>query len=218
MRERLSQDMWQLLMRLETRLESPAGAAPLEPEIQEMNERALLTLAALSGLMDENFNRVAGWAFIDLGRRIERAVNTCRFARQFAADGPTMETLDALLELVDSQISYRSRYLAGPALAPTLDIAFLDPFNPRSVAFQTRRIDEHLASLPALADDGMMEPQRRLAVSLRAELEAEDARRIDAARMLFIEQRLMSLANAVSERYFSHSSDPAPADKRSKLA
>jgi uncharacterized alpha-E superfamily protein len=138
--------------------------------------------------------------------------------RQFADDDPTLETLDALLELVDSQISYRARYLAGPALAPALDMALLDPFNPRSVAFQARRIDEHLAALPALADDGMMEPQRRLAVSLRADLTAEDARRIDGKRVLLIEQRLMALANAVAERYFSHASDPAPADRRSKLA
>ncbi|PPD44181.1 MAG: hypothetical protein CTY15_08040 [Methylocystis sp.] len=218
-RERLSQDMWQLLVRLETRLDHGAGCATLpEPEILEIVDRALHTLAALSGLMDENFNRVSGWAFIDLGKRIERAINTCRFARQFADDDPTMETLDALLELVDTQITYRARYLAGPALAPALDMAMLDPFNPRSVAFQARRIDEHLAALPALADDGMMESQRRLAVSLRADLEAEDARRLDTGRMLFFEQRLMALANAVSERYFSYASDPAPADKRSKLA
>ncbi len=217
-RERLSQDMWQLLGRLEARLEPGGGGAPLEPEILEMTERALHTLAALSGLVDENFSRVSGWAFVDLGKRVERAIDACRFVRQFADDDPTLETLDALLELVDSQISYRARYLAGPALAPTLDMALLDPFNPRSVAFQARRIDEHLAALPALADDGIMEPQRRLAVSLRADLEAEDARRIDGKRVLLIEQRLMALANAVAERYFSHASDPAPADRRSKLA
>lgn len=217
-RERLSQDMWQLLMRLEARLESGAGGAPLEPEIVEMTERALYTLSALSGLMDENFNRATGWSFIDLGKRIERAINTCRFARQFADDDPTLETLDALLELIDTQISYRARYLAGPALAPVLDMALLDPFNPRSVAFQVRRIDEHFAKLPTLADDGMMEPQRRLVVSLRADLEAEDARRVDGRRILLIEQRLMALANAISERYFSHASDPSPADRRSKLA
>jgi uncharacterized circularly permuted ATP-grasp superfamily protein/uncharacterized alpha-E superfamily protein len=217
-RERLSLDMWQLLVRLEARLARASGRTPLEPEILETSERALHTLAALSGLMDENFNRVTGWVFIDLGRRVERAVNTCRFVRQFAADDPTIETLDALLELIDSQISYRTRYLAGAALAPAIDMAMLDPFNPRSVAYQSRRIDQHLAALPSINDDGMMEPQRRLAVALRADLEAEDARRLDAMRVLMIEQRLMALANAVGERYFSHGSDPSPTDKRSRLA
>ena len=217
-RERLSQDTWQLLVRLEARLMRASLRTPLEPEILETTERSLHTLAALSGLMDENFNRVSGWVFIDLGKRMERAINTCRFVRQFAADDPTIETLDALLELIDSQISYRTRYLSGAALAPAIDMAMLDPFNPRSVAFQSRRIDEHLAALPSLNDDGMMEPQRRLAVSLRADLEAEDARRLDAMHMLMIEQRLMALANAVGERYFSHGSDPSPTDKRSRLA
>lgn len=217
-RERLSQDMWQLLTRLDARLARASARAPLEPEILEMTERALHTLAALSGLMDENFNRVTGWVFIDLGRRVERAINTCRFVRYFAADDPTVETLDALLELIDSQISYRTRYLAGAAQAPAIDMAMLDPFNPRSVAFQSRRIDSHLAALPSLSDDGMMEPQRRLAVALRAELEAEDARRLETARVLTIEQRLMAIADAVAARYFSHGSDPSAADKRSRLA
>jgi uncharacterized circularly permuted ATP-grasp superfamily protein/uncharacterized alpha-E superfamily protein len=217
-RERLSQDMWQLLTRLDTRLARASAREPLEPEILETTERALHTLAALSGLMDENFNRVTGWVFIDLGRRMERAINTCRFVRNFADDDPTIETLDALLDLIDSQISYRTRYVAGAALAPAIDMAMLDPFNPRSVAFQARRIDSHLAALPSLSDDGMMEPQRRLALALRAELEAEDARRLDAARVLMIEQRLMTIADAVASRYFSHGNDPSPADKRSRLA
>ena len=44
-----------------------------------------------------------------------------------------------LLDLIDSQITYRSRYLTGVALAPVRDMALLDPFNPRSVAFQVER-------------------------------------------------------------------------------
>lgn len=217
-RERLSPDVWQLITRLETRLARATDTPPLEPETLETAEDALRLLAALSGLMDENFNRVAGWLFLDLGKRVERAINGCQFARQFADNDPTVENLDALLELIDSQITYRTRYLAGPTLAATLDMALLDPFNPRSVCFQTRRIDEHLAALPALVEDGMMEPQRRLAVALRAELDSEDARDIDVRRILVFEQRLMALANAIANRYFLHAADPAASDRRSRLA
>ncbi len=168
-RERLSQDVWQLIGRIETRLTRAGAGAITEPETLEIIERSLHTLAALSGLIDENFNRVAGWSFIDLGRRIERAIGTCRFARQLAGGEATVETLDALLDLLDSQITYRSRYIAGAALTPVLDIAMLDPFNPRSVAFQAMRIDEHLAALPSLRNDGVMEPPRRISVKLRGE-------------------------------------------------
>lgn len=213
-RERLSQDVWQLIGRLETRLSKAGRRAFSEPEALEIVERALHTLAALSGLVDENFNRVAGWSFLDLGRRIERAIDTCRFARQFAGDEASVETLDTLLELLDSQITYRSRYLAGAALAPVRDMAMLDPFNPRSVGFQVMRIDEHLAALPTLRADGVMEAPRRLCVKLRAELEAEDARALDEARILSVEQRLMSLAETIAERYFTQaakgSAEPQP--------
>jgi len=201
-RERLSQDVWQLLGRLEKRLAKSRSRTFSEPEALEVVERALHTLAALSGLIDENFNRVAGWSFLDLGRRIERAINACRFARLFGGDQATDETLDALLELLDSQITYRSRYLTGPALAPVRDMAMLDPYNPRSVGFQVLRIDEHLAALPALRADGVMEPARRLCVKLRADLESEDARQLSEAEMLEVEQRLMALAERIAERYF----------------
>ncbi|MGE4173681.1 MAG: circularly permuted type 2 ATP-grasp protein, partial [Methylocystis sp.] len=213
-RERLSQDVWQLIGRIETRLTRAGARAITEPEALELTERSLHTLAALSGLIDENFNRVAGWSFIDLGRRIERAIGTCRFARQLAGDDATVETLDALLDLLDSQITYRSRYIAGAALAPVLDMAVLDPFNPRSVLFQAMRIDEHLAALPVLRNDGVMEPPRRLSVKLRAELESADARHLDAAVILAFEQRLMLLADKIAERYFTHGADGGAANSQ----
>ena len=217
-RERLPQDMWQLMGRLDERLERIGDPAASEPEMIEHVEMALHTLAALSGLFNENFNRVAGWNFLDLGRRIERAVNTCRFARQFGDDDASMESLDALLELIDSQITYRSRYLVGAARTPLLDMAILDPFNPRSVGFQLARIDEHLAALPALVDDGVLEAHRQLSVRLRGDLQAEDASRLNVAAILSFEQRLMQLAEAIATRYFSDTVRRNRADRASELA
>jgi len=223
-RERLSQDMWQLLGRLEARLQwAPESGvlrpeAPSEPEILDCADQALQTLAALSGLMDENFNRVAGWSFLDIGKRIERAINTCRFTRQFTDGRPTMESLDVLIELIDSQITYRSRYLSGAAQAPVLDMALLDPFNPRSVGFQVARMDDHLAALPTLADDGVMEKPRRMSNLLRAELASREAKTLDTAAILAIEQRLLRLAEAISERYFLHRDSALAITKRAQFA
>jgi uncharacterized circularly permuted ATP-grasp superfamily protein/uncharacterized alpha-E superfamily protein len=217
-RERLSQDVWQLMGRVEELVERLADNEATEPQILERSEAALHALAGLSGLFNENFNRVAGWAFIELGRRIERAINTCRLARQLVDADPAVESLDALMDLIDSQITYRSRYMAGTAVAPLLDMAILDPFNPRSVAFQMARVDEALAGLPSLLDDGVLEPQRRASVKLRAQLATEDARRLDAGRILVFEQRLIGLANAVGERFFSQGARLERADKGAVLA
>ncbi len=217
-RERISPEVWQLMGRLEARLEAAGTAGASEPETLDRVQSALYGLAALSGFMSENFNRVAGWDFLDLGKRIERAIVTCRFARQFADAEATYESLDALLELIDSQITYRSRYLGAISRIRTLDMVMLDPFNPRSIAFQLAQIDAHLASLPSLRDDGMLEAPRRLALKLRAEMEVEDASHIDSQRVLEIEQGVMALADAVTDRYFIQATEVAPTDEPSGLA
>ncbi len=201
-RERLSQDAWQLVGRLETRLTSEEFGGNSEPETLERAEGALHTIAALAGLVNENMNRVAGWSFLDMGRRLERAINTCHYARQFADRDAQSEHLDVLLDLIDSQITYRSRYMAGLALAPVRDMVVLDPFNPRSVAFQVARLDEHLAGLPLLRDDGMLEAPRRLVTKLRSDLSIEDAEHLDTQAILAFEQRLMSLGEQIAARYF----------------
>src|SRR5256885_5355840 len=38
----------------------------------------------------------------------------------------------------------------GPLLAPVRDLVVLDPYNPRSVAFQVFALNDHIASLPTL--------------------------------------------------------------------
>ncbi len=201
-RERLSQDSMLLLAELQERLQAPKDAKPSEGEAHERAQGALRVIAALSGLMAENVNRVAGWSFLDMGRRIERAINTCRFVRHFAADEATSENLDILLDLIDSQITYRSRYVVGPALSAVRDMALLDPYNPRSVAFQMKRVDEHLATLPTLAEDGMPEAPRRLSIKLAADIAVEQAEKLAANRVLAFEQRVSGLADAVAARYF----------------
>ena len=201
-RERLSPDAWQLLNALEAQLSASKVAALPETEAFDHADAALRFIAALSGLFQENTNRVAGWRFLDMGRRVERAINTCRFARTFADKDATAENLDVLLDLIDSQITYRSRYLIGVALAPVRDMVLLDTFNPRSVAFQADRIDEHLATLPLLSEDGIMEAPRRIATKLVSDLSVDEAEQIDPSKILGFEQRLMSLAEAIAQRYF----------------
>ena len=109
-----------------------------------------------------------------------------------------------MLDLIDSQITYHSRTLVGVALAPVRDLALLDPYNPRSVAFQTGRIEEHIATLPVLRQDGIPEEPMRLATRLAAEIDTEVADRLEDASILGLENRLAALAEAIARRYFLH--------------
>jgi uncharacterized circularly permuted ATP-grasp superfamily protein/uncharacterized alpha-E superfamily protein len=217
-RERLSPDTWRLIDELRAGLDRDEEATLTEAEAFERANAALRTIAAIAGLAQENMNRGAGWHFLEMGRRIERAINTCRFARHFAhADAPA-EELDILLDLIDSPITYRSRYMMGLALGPVRDMALLDPYNPRSVAFQVERLDKHIAELPALADDGMLEAPRRIIVKLAAEIAAAGVDAFDNNRVLAFEQTLLGLADAIAARYFLQGPHLARADTASGLA
>ena len=206
--ERLSVDAWRLFGDLQKQLTPLEGRKPSEGEAYEIADRALKTLAAFSGLSQENMVRGAGWRFLDIGRRLERGIATCRFAPQFAGNDASSEALDALLDLTDSQITYRSRYLLGPSLQPVLDLVMLDPYNPRSVAFQVERLDAEIKDLPSLTEDGMLEAPRRLVLRLAADCRTAEASRLDRTSILLFEQLLMGLSAAIADRYFLQNSDP----------
>jgi uncharacterized circularly permuted ATP-grasp superfamily protein/uncharacterized alpha-E superfamily protein len=218
MRERLSADFWTLLLDLETRLSENANNVPSEAGILLQVERALQIVAALSGLAQENMNRGAGWRFLDMGRRIERGINMCRFTRTLAGADATTDDLDLLLDLADSQITYRARYLIGLALIPARDMVMLDPFNTRSLAFQVCSVKEHLAALPSLLEDGMLEEPNRILLPLAAEIETEEASGLHPGRVLAFEQTLKQLSDAVAERYFLQGANAVPTAKLAALA
>jgi uncharacterized alpha-E superfamily protein len=82
-----------------------------------------------------------------------------------------------LLELADSQISYRQRYVMVAALAPVIDLVMLDPNNPRSVAFQLDRIETHLGALPRRNATGRLSPVQQIAASIATGLRTAEAPR-----------------------------------------
>jgi uncharacterized circularly permuted ATP-grasp superfamily protein/uncharacterized alpha-E superfamily protein len=200
-RERISVDASKLSRRLDELL-SNLGELSTESDVLDVADRALNILSALSGLGQENMNRNAGWRFLEIGRRIERAISTCRLARMFASDEASAEDLDVMLDLIDCQITYRSRYMTGIALAPVRDMAVLDPYNPRSVGYQIKAVSDHLATLPTLHNDGIPEEPQRLSARLAADLETTTAKDLDNALVLAFEQRISGLADAVATRYF----------------
>ncbi len=53
-----------------------------------------------------------------------------------------------MLEIADSSLTYRSRYLTSMQADLVLDLLLLDEGNPRSAAFQLARLREHVEELP----------------------------------------------------------------------
>ena len=218
MRERLSADFWALLLDLEAVFSGGPGSVTSEAQALRQVENALQILASLAGLAQENMNRVAGWRFLDMGRRIERGVNICTLTRLLAHDDATTDDLDLLLDLADSQISYRARYLVGLALGPVRDMVMLDPYNTRSLAFQVEILKGHLAVLPTLQEDGMLEPPSRILLPLVAQVETLDAADLNADKAKELENALMAFSGAVGDRFFLQGATAVPTVKLMGLA
>ena len=210
-RDRFSPDAWRAINDLATMIAMPLTLGPAESAIIERVEAALRIIASLSGLAQENMTRLAGWHFLELGRRIERGVLTGRLARTFALPGAPEGGLDVLLELADSQITYRQRYVMVAASAPVIDLVILDPNNPRSMAFQLDRIEAHLSALPRRSAAGRLSPVQQIAAAIATRLRTIEAGTMDEALILDAEQSLMKLSDAITTSYLTNNERAEPA-------
>lgn len=145
-RSRLSQENWIAIVELEQEAASldasqEAGAA------LSFLDRLLMSLSALAGFALDDMTQDQSWRFLMLGRRIERLQLLCALLANTMSlpQGHHQGALDWLLDIADSRITYRSRYLSSAQLIPVLDLLLLDPGNPHSVAFQLRQIVQLLS-------------------------------------------------------------------------
>ncbi|HUD30665.1 MAG TPA: circularly permuted type 2 ATP-grasp protein [Novosphingobium sp.] len=214
LRERFARDFWRIVSR-------PMPSINVEQPQSMLSSTRWLTehFSALAGLIAENMVRSAAWRFLEVGQRLERAQAICRMARQLMpkpGDEDPAAALGLLLDLCDSQIIYRSRYLTGPVANPVRDLVLLDPDNPRALVFQVSEIVAHLAALPSLRDDNIPEAPLRAARSLLGELQAATAPDMTPERLATVEEQLLALSDAISARYFLQL-DSEEAERRSRL-
>jgi uncharacterized circularly permuted ATP-grasp superfamily protein/uncharacterized alpha-E superfamily protein len=203
-RDRFSPDAWRAIRDLADMIASPLAAGPAESAIAERVEAALRLISAFSGLAQENMTQLAGWRLLELGRRIERAVLTCRLTRVFAGPDAPDGSLDLLLELADSQISYRQRYVMIAALKPVIDLVLLDPNNPRSAEFQLQRIENHLDALPKQNAEGRLSPAQQIAAAITTRLRTINADEVNDDVIVEIENSLMRLSDAISTAFLTN--------------
>ena len=90
----------------------------------------------------------------------------------------------SLLEIADSAMTYRSRYLNVFQLVPFVDLLLLDEHNPRSCAFQLAAIENHLRELPRITLAQRSDVPRTIAHEMRAA-----AANAHPARLAFCEAR-----------------------------
>ena len=142
-------------------------------------DASIIDLAAFAGMEMENMTRGHGWRFLAIGRRVERAANMGSLVKAaLAVQSSGHETLEPVLEIADSVMTYRRRYFSQPQWAPALDLLLADEANPRSLAFQIFALGDHAAGLR----DGVLRLKKAAAIRKGIRGDVEDAHHQRAAQ------------------------------------
>lgn len=171
LRDRLSADMSATLDTLLGSMSRRLARATSDIDgLLALLDDTIRMVATVAGLSQENMTRGAGWRFLDLGRRLERAHYICGGAHFPFTQTPIIweSSMRLALELCDSTITYRGRYLGALEPAPTLDLTLLDESNPRALAFQIHAIDRHLDVLARVTGSRVAFDDNALLADLRA--------------------------------------------------
>ena len=203
LRDRMSTDHWRTLNRL---IGDPVfQREPSLPNTLVWLDRATTAMMTLSGFVLDGMTRGIGWRFLSMGRRVERLATMCGALTVAIEDGRDHD-LDWLLDLADSGVTYRSRYLAAPEWLPVLDMLVRDDANPRSLAFQAKGLAEYIAKIEAthgrFTGDGLVSAYAALRALAPADLHPESETLAHTIGLL--QAAAYATSDDISIKFFSH--------------
>jgi uncharacterized circularly permuted ATP-grasp superfamily protein/uncharacterized alpha-E superfamily protein len=199
-RSRLSAENWRAVSVLQREFQE-ASHARRDP--RETLDAVLLSLAALAGFALDDMTQDDGWRLMMVGRRLERLQFMAELLslRLNAGTTPIQSELEWLLDIGDSTITYRTRYLASPLLGSTIDLLVFDQTNPRGLAFQWHAIEYSLvrlaASLGGAPDDSLDEAVAQIEELQLSAVDGDSARAVRARQALA--EQLSALAAAAAK-------------------
>jgi uncharacterized circularly permuted ATP-grasp superfamily protein/uncharacterized alpha-E superfamily protein len=211
-RDRMSEDMHAAFTLPLRGLAASLRAARDADALSAAIAAVLRWAAGVAGVAAENMVRGGGFLFLDLGRRIERAQAIAREVG-IALDGPPARVeggLKLALELCDSVLTYRQRYLTVLQPAPALDLVLADPGNPRALGFQLQATLDHLGEIAGPKDELLRAATAALlreAEALPREVLAAREQAVAAAslppRLFALADDAAALSDRIARRYFA---------------
>jgi uncharacterized circularly permuted ATP-grasp superfamily protein/uncharacterized alpha-E superfamily protein len=189
--------------------------------LQSAQDRIITALMAIAGAASESMSRDLGWHFLNLGRRIERALLLIALLRAVltSRESAAVEVLllESVLTVAESFTLYRRRFRNRPQFGATLDLLLLDETNSRSLIYQLNAVREHLAILPGQGGRPHKREMRFIleAANLLNMADAEELAEADGGTRPRLEALLAGLghslsetSNALSATYFTHAQRP----------
>lgn len=202
-RDRFSPDGWAALHDLSATAHRFAARVKPGDDASRAVTVLLRKLAGFSGLLHENMFRSTGWRFLDIGRRIERAIQlTGVLALLRREDAPT-GLQQAVLEIGDSAMTHRNRYGVNAGPLSVIDLLALEPNNPRSVIFQIEKLRSEMAQLPTGGLPAGMPAFIKQVMRLHTELSIRDPAAFDAEYLDSLANDIAGLYSLIAHAYFS---------------
>jgi uncharacterized circularly permuted ATP-grasp superfamily protein/uncharacterized alpha-E superfamily protein len=225
-KELLSSDTLRIINDIRDGLEQLEASLPddLSPAPEEALDPLVTALLALSGLLHESMIRGVGWRFLQMGRRLERSLQTLALVQSLLGETRSEDDqtllLQSMLLTLEVLITYRRRYRGRMEVVHGLELVLIDTSNPRSLLFQLEQLQKLIDELPPLGVSSreLLAEQRAILDSLtRLRL----SRLVDLANPMPNGKRqtlldaiaqqqtlLQTLSNLLSDKYFDHRTGP----------
>ncbi len=160
LRERLSQEHWQVIVRAEQELCAGCAAFARSEDCSALDALRVLgassdALAAITGAQTDRMTRDDGWRLLSIGRHIER-LGFLSASLQSGLETGSVHSgggFEAMLSLFDSSITFRAQYQQSHDLAALIELLVLDPDNPRSLSWVAHTLRGRLSKLAGCARD-----------------------------------------------------------------
>ena len=153
-RERLSMEHWNVIVRAEEELTQSCDQLTQSGDYSPLEALRVLKvasdhMAAITGAQTDRMSRDDGWRLLSIGRHIERL----GFLAQSLARGLETESVltdggfEALISLFDSTITFHAQYQQSRDVAAMVELLVLDRDNPRSLGWVAQTLRGRLAKL-----------------------------------------------------------------------
>lgn len=153
-RERLSQEHWNLIERTEAAFARECAALSTDAEYATAEALSALQnaselLAAITGSQTDRMVRDDGWRLLSIGRHIERLITLSR-ALLLGLEHDCLHDavgFESVVALFDSTITFHAMYQQRRDMVALIDLLVLDRDNPRSLAWVVHTLRSRLAKL-----------------------------------------------------------------------
>ena len=159
--------------------------------------RVLRQITGFAGLMHENMVRSDGWRFLSIGVSLERAANLCQVLACCVAKDAPDGALDLALDIADSVVAHRARFLIWANDNSVADLLGLDPQNPRSIRYHVSRIKEHLSHLPRRDEGHVLSKVSRRVLLVETQLATVETMDMTPTFFAVMQQDLWDISDAL---------------------